>query len=298
MSSTRNDAGKQQAHLNFIRDILYPGGATLIAHPFRVALNLSPSDTSWKTTLTKTWPRLYNGMALNITRGTCAASSQFYAKRIAQEYAGFTAGVFAASLSGTLVATLVETWLIRKNTKPAHLSFKPPLWRFSLPLSALYLSREIGFTMGVLTKNDMAPITQNIMLLNSAFVTASLHKLAVSEATRDYLPKGVTVPNFRDGIGFTVRAIARGDTYTHPSFQVKYPRPDTLAKQIVNFLGAACGWNVFRFRLAYLFVFREAYNHMPLISDSIQHHARLFTRRDAVPVQDEEEQLNQRKTTR
>lgn len=298
MSSTRSETGKQQIQFSFVRDILYPGGSTLLTHPFRVALNLSPSYTSWRTTVLHTWPRLFNGMAVNVLRGTCSSGSQFYVKRFTQEYAGFSAGILAASMSGTAVASFVETRLIRKNNLSPHLIGQPSLWRFNTPLTLLYLTREFGFTMGVLTKKDLSPGAQNVTLALSAAFTASIHKLAVSEATRDFLPKGVTVPDFRDGVGFTLRAIAQGNHYTHPSFQVKYPHPDTAAKQVINFMGAACGWNVFRFRLLYLLTFREAYDHMPMLVEKAQGHFRLFIRDIKAPVQNNEEpRSTQRKTT-
>jgi hypothetical protein len=244
---------------SILQHIFYSGIATLASTPIRVCLNQAHKQTGFFDTITKSYPYLKKSLGLNFVRGTLSTSLQSSFKPVVQEHAGFAAGVVASAAMGTLAAIALETPLMRYHNAVSPLPL-PALWRFSLPLTALYFLRDIGFSMAVFAKDDIpSPVAQQTIVISAAALTGSLHKLAVADATRDLeLAKG-TVPDFRDGIRYTLRAMAQGNVYTHEAYQVKYKDPANYKKMAHNFFHVACGVNVWRFRYAFLMAFGGIY---------------------------------------
>jgi hypothetical protein len=268
MSITRPDSRQDTKATNSMAPhVAYSAAATLLAHPARVCLNrasmfnqvsLNPFP-NMIATLKDAWPYLPTGVLINLIRGSIATGSQSYAKQHAQEWGGLSAGIFAAAFTGTVVATFIETPFVRRTMGQGN-GNTLPLWRFSFGMSSMYFFREIGFSLAVLAKNDLSPTAQQSVLMSATYFTAAAHKMAALDATRDMLPQGTTVPNIREGFLYTVRAMSRGNVYTHPAFKVPFPNPANLAALTGNFLHVSCGANMFIFRLAYLTAFREAYH--------------------------------------
>jgi hypothetical protein len=127
--------------------------------------------------------------------------------------------------------------------------------------------------------------------------TGMLHKLAVAEATRDYLPAGENAPDFRQGIRATFSQLARGE-YNNTRFKIAYPEPKNMLQKAYNVFHATCGVNVFTFRLAYLVGFRLALMElMPRTNFLSEHHAGLFSQPKTLNATDKPEAAPQRKTT-
>jgi len=261
---------------SLLRHTFISGVATFASYPLRVLLYRAGFNQDPVSTIKDALPRMTHGATNNLIRGTLAASSQSYSKNAAQEHAGFLAGITASAVSGTLVATLTETRLIRKISLALLPENTATLWRFNVPLSALYFMREVGFVLSVLGKNDLPPSAQTAALIAAAGVTASIQKLAAVEATRDLLPNGITAPNLRDGMIKTIRAMSNGNVYTHPAFQVRVKSPKSIMMQSRNFFSVACGWNMFAFRLLYLYGFREAYHYAAETPTSVGGWSALF----------------------
>ncbi len=265
--------------------------ATLVCQPIRACLNRASMYRDYKfyeapfVTIADSRPYLWAGLPLNLLRGSLATGSQSYMKHWAQSWGGFYWSVSAAAVSGATVATFVETHYIRKT-----LGVSGPLFLFSPSLSAMYLLREIGFTLTVLSKKDMSPLQQNAVLLTSTWVTAIAHKFASIYATRDTLPKEVTIPEFRQGVRYTINAMARGDVYTHPAFQVPIKNPSNLKDLARNLMSVTCGANMFIFRLTYLLVFREVYNLVKESETSVFKWMGLFPDKKTIPTKSPEVQ--------
>lgn len=266
MSATRRDSQQETPKPNsMVPHVGYSAVATLIAHPVRVCLNrasmfnqvsLNPFPNIIAT-LQDARPYLPKGILINLIRGSMATGTQSYAKQHVQAWGGLSAGILAAALTGTAVASFVETPFVRRTMGQ---SGELPLWRFSTSLSSMYFLREIGFSFAVLAKNDLSPVSQQAVLIGATYFTAAAHKMAALDATRDMLPHGVTVPNLREGVFYTIRSMANGDIYTHPAFKVPFANPANWLRKTGNFLHVSCGANMFVFRLAYLMAFREAYH--------------------------------------
>lgn len=266
MSIARKNENKTTANTNsLIPHVGYSAMATLLAHPVRVCLNraslfnqvsLNPFP-NMIATVKDALPYLPKGILINLIRGSMATGSQSYAKQHAQAWGGLGAGILAASVTGTIVASFVETPFVRRTMGQGG---DIPLWRFSMATSSMYFLREIGFSLAVLAKNDLSPVSQQAVLMGATYFTAAAHKLAALDATRDMLPHGVSVPNLREGIIYTIRSMANGNVYTHPAFKVPFPNPSSWIAKTGNFLHVSCGANMFVFRLAYLVAFREAYH--------------------------------------
>lgn len=245
---------------NLLFHVACSAAASLASHPNRVWLNRASLYQSPLATIFESKPYLLKGIFFNLLRGSMMTGTQSFIKNTTQEKWGLFASIIAAAGCGSLVATMVETPFIRKtmtlNTPGTHY----PLWRFSPTLTSLYFAREAGFSLAVLTKNDVSPVAQYSLLFSSGWLTAVAHKFVALEATRDSLPKGVTIPDFREGIFSSVKAMARGGVYTHPVFEVPYKNPVTLPAMMRNLMHVSCGANMYLFRLLYLVVFKEAYH--------------------------------------
>lgn len=251
---------EEKKPVNLLFHIACSAVATLTAHPSRVWLNRASLYQSPITTILESKPYLLKGVFFNLMRGSVMTGSQSYVKTIAQEKWGLVASIVASGSCGAIVASLVETPFIRKtmtqNTPGTHYS----LSRFSPTLTSLYFLRETGFSLAVLTSNDLSRAAQNSLLLISAWATAVIHKFVALEATRDNLPKGMTVPDFREGIFSSIKSMARGNVYTHPVFEVPCKNPVTKFALMRNLMHVSCGANMYLFRLLYLVVFKEAYH--------------------------------------
>ena len=282
MTATRASTSDQASEPASIkRHTINSAIATLMLHPLRVVLNRASVHQSPIATIKDAAPRMLKGVSTNFIRGTLAASTQVYAKTTGQHHGGFMAGVAASSFTGMVISSLMETRLIRKNQNPPHEKMTVPAWRFSVPLSSLYCLREVGFTMAVLAKNDLSPIFQYAALFSGAIITATTHKLAAAEAIRDMLPKEATVPNFRQGVLFTIKAMANGNVYTHDAFRVPFKNPSNLWMKAGNFMHVSCGPNMFVCRLIYLYAFREAYDFAVKTSPTLTN--RLFNAAQQIP---------------
>ena len=225
--------------------------AVFATNPVRYAMNIANKHETVFSLFAGVMKSPFNAVSANLIRGTCATGSQLFFKAKVQQQYGFSAGLTAAITSGTLVATFIETGFIRMNNKAGIRIMSPAFFRFRLPLSGMYCGREVGFCLSVLAKKDLSPVTQHGVTFAAAGFTAICHKLAVAEATRDFLPKGMTTPNFHEGIFSTLRNLAYG-RFTDPRFNVVYPNPTTNFQLLVNFSKAGCGWPMFTARLLYL----------------------------------------------
>jgi hypothetical protein len=238
----------------------YSAIATLVAHPSRVCLNRASTYQWPHTTIRYSFPYLFRGIGLNFFRGSLATGSQSYAKEVVQERTGIlSAGIGAAAFCGTVIATGIETPFIRKTMIQGQAGTSFSLMRFSPTLSSLYFCREAGFSLAVLSKNDLSINAQYGVLLVGAWITAVTHKFVALEATRDQLPQGMRVPHFKDGLFTTIKSMAHGNVYTHPGFQAPFKNPASNLAKIGNLMHVSCGINMYVFRLLYLAIFREAY---------------------------------------
>jgi|GEM_PF-3774060 len=227
----------------------------------RVLLNRANQYPNPIATIIGSYPFFLSGLGLNLLRGSLATGTQSWAKHTVHEYAGFWPSILAASLCGTTVATFIETAFIRKTTMAAMQAGQYSLWRFSPTLSSFYFLREMGFSLAVLAKQDFSPTGQYAAVLGGAYVTATMHKMAVMEATRDSMEKAGTLPKFTyGGVLTALRNIAQGGVYTHPALAVPFQNPANLLAKIANFAGATCGGSMLFFRLLYLVTFEYAYS--------------------------------------
>lgn len=245
---------------NLLFHVTCSGWSALVSHGPRVWLNQASKYQSPKQTIVESWPYLANGIFLNVLRGAIMTGVQSYVKTLTQDKFGFYGSVFWAAASASMAASVFETPFIRKTMIPKVPEVSYSLWRFSPTLTSLYFKREAGFTVAVLTKDDLPPAAQFGTLLVGAWFTATMHKFAALEAVRDTLPKDVTIPDFREGLGFTVKSMARGGVYTHPVFKVPHKNPETYFALMRNLLHVSCGANMYLFRLIYLAVFKLAYD--------------------------------------
>lgn len=254
MTKNKNESTELLNHVG------YSAIATLTAHPSRVCLNRASMYLWPHTTLRYSFPYLFRGIGLNFFRGSLATGSQSYVKEVVQERTGLLGpAIVAAAFSGAVVATGIETPFIRKTMIQGQAGTSFSLMRFSPTLSSLYFCREAGFSLAVLSKNDLSINAQHGVLLVGAWITAVTHKFIAIEATRDKLPQGITVPNFRDGCVSTIKSMAYGNVYTHPAFQAPFKNPVSNLAKIGNLMHVSCGINMYVFRLLYLAIFREAY---------------------------------------
>lgn len=245
---------------DLLKHVGYSAIATLISHPARVCLNRASMYLWPHTTIRYSYPYLFRGLGLNFFRGTFATGSQSYAKEVVHERTGLlSAGIGAAAFCGAVVATGIETPFIRTTMIQGQPSAPFSLWRFSPTLSSLYFLREGGFSFAVLAKKDLSVTAQYGVLFFAAWVTAITHKFAALEANRDRLPQGMTIPNFKEGIAYTMKSMAHGNVYTHPVFQVPFKNPASNLAKFGNLMHVSCGVNMYVFRLLYLAIFREVY---------------------------------------
>lgn len=253
-------------HLSFQYHALCAAGATLFVHPFRVMLNRASYHTSPINTITDSFNYMIRGAGINLVRGTTAASLQAYAKHETQQYygeehrKGLIMSLLAAALVGTGIAKFVEIPFMRKTAMQASESYsqKPTLFKFNLPLTMFFFTREIGFSSAVLAAHDMPKTAHYSILLSAAWGTAACHKLAMIEATKEFIPATYSVPNYKDGYLNVLRNLARG-IYTHPALKPVFVTPKNPLQLTVNVLNATCGANMFVFRLTYLKAFSEVF---------------------------------------
>ena len=245
---------------NLLFHVTCSGLSTLTSHVPRVWLNWASKCQSPLETIVKSKPYLLNGVFINLIRGSSMTGGQSWVKTLTQEKFGFYASIASAAMCGSILASLFETPYIRTTMIENRPGVSYSLWRFSPTLTSLYFKREAGFSLAVLTKDDLPPAAQYGSLLAGAWFTATIHKFAALEAIRDTLPKGTTIPDFREGICSTVKSMARGGVYTHPVFKVPCENPDTYFALMRNLLHVSCGANMYLFRLIYLAVFKLAYD--------------------------------------
>jgi hypothetical protein len=233
-------------------DVFVAASATACTQPTRMLSTYSCIYTSVFQTFKNAIPNLFNGLHINILRGGFMTGSQLFAKDIGQETAGFAGSIFAVAFSGASIATALETPLIRKSLNAESLH------RFTLSLFFLYAMRETTVGLGVLVKNNLSPMQKDGVLALCGAATAGLQKFITVDAARDTLKKGITAPDFSQGIIKTFRAMGNGE-YNHPAFQVPFPSPKGKMGKMSNILYQVSGGpNVIAFRILHLFIFREA----------------------------------------
>lgn len=265
----------EQSPINFSLNSIFPyfTGAfagTIASHPVRVCLNRAAYNGGILTTLQDSRHYLTKGFGLNFGRCLGAVSLQAWSKgRVQQLFEENTvarkvAGIGAATLVGTSVATCIETIFIRKTTLPQGVEYKTklPLTKLSVPLSACYLLREFGFSLAVLSDYDLLSIKGSPALLAAATWSAMAHKFAIWQATSDMMAVanlGATPNIERDGIRKTLAALAQGNVYTHPSCKVPINNPVNIIQQATNLFSVSCGRSMLFFRLFNLVLFKKAY---------------------------------------
>lgn len=257
------------APVNFLHHVMNSAMATAASQPARVLLNRAKLYSNPFATMTGSYPYFLTGLGINVLRGSLATGMQSWAKHKVQEQYGLMPAIMAASLCGAGVATFVETPYIRMTTMEHLPGAKYSLWRFSPALSSCYYLREVGFTLAVLAKKDLSPAGQWGALLVSAWVTATLHKMAVMGAIGDSMERHGSLPKYSDGMFTTIRNIATGGTYTHPEFAVPFKNPVSFLAKVGNLMHVSCGVNMFVFRLLYLATFGQAYSYATETSPSL-----------------------------
>lgn len=257
MNSTRDDIlstikSNEATLLKVANDMVIAGSATACTQPTRMlstysCFYINPFDT-FKNAL----PNVFNGALINVMRGASMTGIQLFAKDIGHEKAGFLGAILYASFSGAAIASVLETALIRKSLNANS------YLHFSLPIFFLYTLREATVSMSVLVKNNLSQRQKDALLVLSGTTTAGLQKFITVAAAKDTLKKGITAPDFAQGIANTIYKMANG-AYNHPAFQVPFPTPQSSIKKCANvFYQLSGGPNVIAFRVIHLFAFREA----------------------------------------
>ncbi|MGQ3890812.1 hypothetical protein [Legionella sp. CNM-4043-24] len=266
MPNTDSDAPKQGSP-SLPASMVNAGFATLMTHVIRVGLNAAkeqpnPVKTYEALIRSRGMAALFNGVLLNLGRGMLASGAPAYTKLCVQEYADAKTSVLAATLVCAFIACGLETPLMIKNflarnniprTGPGQLLY------FSPGLAAAYLSRDLIFATTVFAKDELTPFQKTMMYVFGTGFMATAHKTAATLATIKWMRAYGTVPDFRDGVAKTLRALAAGDTYTHPEFVVPYKNPGSMIKKMANLMHVACGPNIYAFRLAYMMTFSFAF---------------------------------------
>ncbi|HVY53211.1 MAG TPA: hypothetical protein VHA13_01685 [Gammaproteobacteria bacterium] len=239
--------------------------STTIAHPIRVCLNRAPYHFSPLSVIKDLRHYWRSGLGINFTRGIIAITSQSWTKdqaqHLSQDHAKLN-GMLAAALSGTIVASMFETILIRKNTLEGKNLTDIPLARFTPALSGAYFFRELAFSFIVLGSKETTPFTYYSQLLSLSFFTATFHKFAVWEATSDIVKKtsNNTVPNIaEDGFPKTIKNIANNH-YTHPTCRGPIINPKTSSHALINIFSVSCGLNMLMWRTLHLWLLQNLYN--------------------------------------
>jgi hypothetical protein len=242
----------------YLSHILGPLTGALGSHIPRVWLNRAVYHTQFFGVLKDTKQYWHSGLSLNVARCYASVLTQSSVRATSQYYCGSdnsasskAAALFAPALASTFVAVTIETPFIRKSTqqKPSHLPSPIAFTKCNIPLTAFYFCRELGFSNYLFGQKDL------INTLAITGYTAICHKGIIWEATNDMLQpdKMGTTPHFsRDGFGYTVKALAKGNTYTHPTCRVPIKNPVNTLQLMVNLLSVSCGKNLFLFRFIHL----------------------------------------------
>lgn len=259
-----------QSSLSLTKHVEMAGLATLILHPVRVALNFASYNPSIFATVNAVYrymlqadANVLRATSYNILRGAMNTGFQAHANHVAQDsvqqdWLRKPAGLVAATLTGTVVASFVEVPFMRQNAADP-LSAKLPfssLFKFNVPIQSFFVAREFGFTGAVLISKDLPAAAHYSILLTAAWLTASCHKLVMIEATKDLASKQYTYPDYSKGMRHTFFQLSQG-AYTHPALRVPISNPATMLQRTANVLYATCGPNMFFWRLVYLKSFSE-----------------------------------------
>lgn len=265
MSQSRSEEPIPQS-----RPVLSAFLSTSAVQPVRVMMSRAPNDFWPWDTLLKGWKAMGNGLPINLLRGTVSTAASAYAKQYAGYYVNGThpwvatsTMLTAAAAADMSVAYAFETWFIRKsnldkNNMRNGVRFSP--FNFSPALLPLYLIRGIGFGSIVFFSNGLPPVQKNSILISGTVFTATAQKFISAVATGDIMARDGSVPDFKEGMIKTLRNIARGDVYTHPSYRGYFHNPASLTRQVANFLYVGCNPSMFCWRLAYLYGVRYVYD--------------------------------------
>jgi len=252
MQTTRDDVSPELILPKVANDVFIAASATACSQPTRMLSTYSCLYTNPFKTFTYALPNVFNGLHINIMRGGMMTGTQLFAKDVGQASAGFAGSILAVAVSGASIATMLETPLIRKSLNATSYH------RFTPSLFFLYGIRETTVGLSVLVKNNLSPKQKDALLALCGTATAGLQKFITVDAARDTLTKGITAPDFSQGIIKTFRAMGNGE-YNHPAFQVPFPSPKGKLAKTSNVLYQISGGpNVIAFRIFHLFVFREA----------------------------------------
>jgi hypothetical protein len=213
-----------------------------------------------------------SGLSINTLRTTTAVFLQMQAVAQTKKHFGETSQLLqltAGSFSGALVAASIETPFIRKAYKKKLCPQSRLAFTIQNPtLFGLYWSREFFFTATVLTnpgirfpknysKEELANFFLNLTKQAALFgtgagVSASIHKVLVQNAIRDFPTNLGSVPRIeKDGLKLTLRKCAYNQ-FTHPAFKGPYPNPSQLSEKANNIFSILCGRTMFATRTIYL----------------------------------------------
>jgi hypothetical protein len=243
--------------------------STFATQPIRVMLSRSQKDFWPWETLLKGWSKIGSGLPINLVRGTASTALAAHAKKHTGDLVegnhpllSTAVMLFASSVTGMSVAYGCETWFMRRSNLPKsnilH-GVKMSPFNFSLALIPLYFTREVGFGGIVFYSHALPPAQENAVLVAGTVFTATAQKFISAVATGDLMAREGTVPDFKSGFVKTIRDVARGDFYTHPSYRGYYANPASLTKQMANFIYVGCNPSIFFWRLSYLYGFKYAY---------------------------------------
>lgn len=282
-------------------------------------LNLAAQHTNFRDLITATRQEGFKNIKINVPRTVAAVFSQMYAieqtKKQFGEDAKLTA-VMASATTGGLIATGLETYLIRMNCArqecpTAHFkkftivshTMPPFSWnKKSYRLPFMYAIREFLFTVTVLTnethlstpknREELLQFSYNLgkqitLYSTGAFFSACAHKLIVPTAAQDifaYANKG-TVPNIDvDGIVSTLKKLSEND-YTHPSFQGSYANPTNFMQKLNNLAKALCGTTMFGARVSYLVTTCLIVRYSLETTQKLHNHLNaFFSNRQSIPI--------------
>lgn len=247
--------------------IVGPMTGAFASHIPRVLVNRAVLNVS----LTETWKDskafLFKGLGWNVLRCYSSVLMQYSTVEMLRKYYGedyskhTLLATFAPALSSTLVAVTFETPFIRKTILPDKNQVKAPFlsnFRRPTPHSfAFYLAREMGSARYLFGNKDIVDT-----LLISAYTSMCLTGIiwTVTEDKRKNQTAN-TLPNFsQDGTWKTLRGLARGDTYTHPSCQVPFKNAKGILL-LLNLVSVTCGHHLFVLRFLQLGILGNSFEY-------------------------------------
>lgn len=238
-----------------------PMSGALISHAPRVLVNRAVFNIDTKATWHDSKNHVNKAVGLNLLRGYSSIFMQYSIVEMQKKYFGIdyaTKNMSAAilpAMGSTVVASLIETRFIRetalRNTVFCPANFVSA--KYSLPLTAFYFARELGFARYLFGPQNVGET------LFIAGYTSVFLKWIIWGATDDRAQNATTktLPTFRKGkIIETVKDIAKGGVYTHPTCQVRYPNSRKPHELLYNLFIVSCPPHLYALRLFQLVVLK------------------------------------------